>query len=95
VICNSSGGEQSEKEILADFAQVLGSKLVHFIPRSPVIQSCEVENRSVLEHSPQSEEAEVFRKLAQEVMDNDRPVIPTPVMELAELEALYRSHLRN
>jgi len=94
VICNSSGDEQFEKEVLSEFAQTLGSKLVHFIPRSPVIQACDMESRTVLEHSPQSEEAEVFRKLAQRVMDNDPPVIPTPVEELSELEALYRRHLK-
>ncbi len=94
VICNSSGDEQFEKRVLSEFAQTLGSKLVHFVPRSPVIQACEVESRTVLEHSPQSEEAEVFRGLAKQVMDNDRPVIPTPVEELSELEALYRRHLK-
>jgi len=94
VICNSSGDEQFEKAVLSEFAQTLGSKLVHFVPRSPVIQACEVESRTVLEHSPQSEEAEVFRELARQVMDNDRPVIPTPVEELAELEVLYRRHLK-
>ena len=94
VICNSSGDEQFEKAVLSEFAQTLGSKLVHFVPRSPVIQACEVESRTVLEHSPQSEEAEVFRELARQVMDNDRPVIPTPVEELSELEVLYRRHLR-
>lgn len=94
VICNSSGDEQFEKKVLVEFAQTLSSKLVHVVPHSPVIQACEVESRTVLEHSPQSEEAEVFRELAQRVMDNDRPVIPTPVEELAELEALYRRHLK-
>jgi len=95
VLCNSSGGEEFEKEVLSDFAQTLGSKLVYLVPRSPVIQACEVESKTVLEHSPQSEEAEVFRKLAQQVIDNDRPVIPTPVEELSDLETLYRSHLSN
>jgi len=95
VLCNSSGGEEFEKAVLADFAQTLGSRLVHFIPRTPVIQSCEVESKTVLEHSPESQEAEVFRSLAQQVMDNDPPVIPSPVEELSELETLYRSHLSN
>jgi nitrogenase iron protein NifH len=94
VICNSSGDEQLEKGVLSEFAQTLGSKLVHFVPRSPVIQVCEVESQTVLEHSPQSTEAEVFRRLAQQVMDNDRPVIPTPVEELTELEAMYRRYLK-
>jgi len=95
VICNSSGDEQFEKKVLADFAQALGSNLIHFVPRSPVIQVCEVECKTVLEHSPGSEEAGVFRELARQVMDNDRPVIPTPVEELSELEALYRRHLNS
>jgi len=93
VICNSSGDEQFEKGVLSQFAEALGSKLVHFIPRSPAIQACEVESRTVLEHSPWSAEAEVFRELARRVMDNDRPVIPRPIEELSELEALYRRHL--
>jgi nitrogenase iron protein NifH len=94
VICNSSGDKQFEKKVLADFAQTLGSKLVHIVPRSHVIQACEVESKTVLEHSPQSKEAEVFRELARRVMTNERPVIPTPVEELSELEAIYRRHLR-
>ena len=94
VICNSSGDEQFEKKVLAEFAQTLGSKLVHLVPHSPVIQACEVESKTVLEHSPQSEEAEVVRELARLVMNNDHPVIPTPVEELSELEALYRRHLK-
>lgn len=93
VICNSSGDEQFEKIVLSQFAEALGSKLVHLVPRSPVIQSCEVENKTVLEHSPQSAEADVFRELAHRVMDNDRPVIPEPIEELSDLEAMYREHL--
>lgn len=95
VICNSSGDEQFEREVVADFAQTLGSKMVHFVPRSPVIQNCEVESKTVLESSPQSHEGEVFRELARRVINNGHPVIPTPVEELAELEGLYRRHLKN
>ncbi len=95
VICNSGGDERFEKEVLSDFAERLGSKLIHLVPRSPTIQACEVENRTVLEHSPNSEEAKIFRELAQKVMDNDLPVIPTPVEDSSELEAMYRQHLRN
>jgi nitrogenase iron protein NifH len=93
VICNSSGDERFEKGVLSHFAETLGSKLVHFIPRSPVIQACEVECKTVLEHSPQSPEAEAFRELAQQVIDNDHKVIPRPIEELSDLETLYREHL--
>lgn len=94
VIGNSSGDEQFENGVLAEFARILGSKFVHLVPRSPIIQACEVECRTVLEHSPDSEEAEAFRELAKRVMDNDLRVIPTPVEELSDLEVLYRQHLK-
>ncbi len=93
VICNSSGDEPFERSVLAEFAQTLGTRLIDFIPRSPVIQACEVEGRTVLEHSPGSAEVEVFRGLAQRMLDNTSRVIPTPIEDMAELEALYRRHL--
>jgi len=93
VICNSAGEEQFEKNALSEFARTLGTQLIDFVPRSPVIQACEVEGKTVLEHSPRSAEAQVFRGLAQRVLDNTSRVIPTPVDRVEELEALYRRHL--
>jgi len=93
VICNSSGEEALERAVLADFAETLGTRLIGFVPRSPTIQACEVEGSTVLEHSPRSPEAEVFRQLAERVLENDSRVIPTPLEEISDLEALYRRHL--
>ena len=93
LLCNSSGQEDFEKKVLSDFAERLGTSLVHFVPRSPAIQVCELESRTVLELSPDSEEADGFRKLAEKVMSGGSPVIPTPLEELSELEAMYRAHL--
>ena len=93
VICNSSGDEGFERAMLSDFAERLGSTLIALIPRSRVIGMCEVEGRTVLEHSPQSDEADAFRRLAQRVLDNHTRVIPTPIEDVTELEALYRQHL--
>jgi nitrogenase iron protein NifH len=95
VVCNSSGDEAFERAMLTDFAETLGTQLIDFIPHSAAIQACEVEGRTVLEHSPQSPEAEVFRGLARRVLQNTTRVIPTPVEEVGELEALYRRHLRS
>lgn len=93
VICNSAGDEPFERSVLAEFAETLGSRLIDVVPRSPVIRACEVEGRTVLEHSPQSAEAEVFRRLAQSLLDNDTRVIPTPFEQVEGLEGLYRRHL--
>ena len=93
VICNSSGDGAFEETALAEFAEALGTRLIASIPRSPVIRACEVEGRTVLEHSPQSAEAGLFRELAGSVLDNTSRVIPTPIEQVEELEALYRRHL--
>jgi len=93
IICNSNGDEVLEHTVVPAFAQRLGSAFVEFVPRSPVIQACELEGRAVVEHAPHSEESAIFRDLARKVMENDVKVIPTPVEELPELEELYRQHL--
>jgi nitrogenase iron protein NifH len=93
VICNSSGDERFERDVLSEFAETLGTRLIGFVPRSPVIQACEVKGRTVLAHSPHSPEAEVFRELAQQLLDHDSRVIPTPIEDVGKLEALYRHHL--
>jgi len=95
VICNSSGNELFERNMLTEYAKSLGSSLIHIIPHSPVIQSCEVESSTVLVHSPKSAEAEAFRQLARLVISNAKPVIPTPIEELTELEEMYRRHLKS
>ena len=93
VICNSAGDGAFEEVALAEFAEALGTRLIASIPRSRVIQTCEVEGRTVLEHSPRSAEAGVFRELAGSVLDNTSRVIPTPIEQVEELETLYRRHL--
>jgi nitrogenase iron protein NifH len=81
--------------MLTEYAKSLGSNLIHIIPHSPVIQACEVESSTVLVHSPQSAEAAAFRELASLVISNSKPVIPTPIEELTELEEMYRRHLKS
>jgi len=93
VICNSNGQEAFERTMLGDFAGALGSSLIGFVPHSEVIRACEVEGRTVLEHSPDSAEAQVFRDLAARILENDARVIPTPLETVEELEALYRQYM--
>jgi nitrogenase iron protein NifH len=92
IICNSNGDEAFEHAVIPAFAEKLGTSFVQFVPRSPVIQDCELEGRAVVEHAPGSHEAEIFRNLAKAIMANDSRVIPTPVSDLVELEKMYREH---
>ena len=90
IICNSNGDEAFEHAVIPEFAKRLGTGFVRFVPRSPVIQACELEGGAVVEHSPKSKEAGIFRELAKAIMENDSRVIPTPITDLGELERMYR-----
>ena len=92
IICNSNGDLAFEKAFVPEFARRLGTPFVRFVPRSPVIQACELEGKAVVEHSPGSPEAGVFRELARDILANDSRVIPTPMNDLAELEQMYRKY---
>ena len=95
VIGNSAGDKGLEQTVLSEFAQRLDTRLVALVPRSPVIQACDVESKTVLEHSPHSTEAKTYRQLAQRILDNTTKVIPTPIEQTEDLERLYRQHLEN
>ena len=93
VICNSAGEQAFERAVLAEFAETLGTRLIAWVPRSPVIQACEVEGKTVWQHSPQAPEVDVFRDLADRVLENRSRVIPTPFEQVDDLEAVYRRHV--
>lgn len=93
IICNSNGDEAFEHAFIPAFAKKLGTSFVQFVPRSPLIQACELEGRPLVEYAPDSREAEIFRNLAKAIMENDSRVIPTPISDLAELETMYRQCL--
>jgi len=50
-------------------AQEMGTEVVAEIPRDPIIQVCEEKNMTVIEGAPGSPQAEVYRRLAQKIMD--------------------------
>ena len=52
-----------------------------------------MQGRTVLEHSPNSDEASIFRELAERMLANSSRVIPTPFEDVQDLEALYREQL--
>jgi nitrogenase iron protein len=80
VICNSRNA-QNEEDIVAAFAKELGSEMITFIPRDPIVQTCERAGFSVIEKEPDSEIAKVYRKLARTVMERDTACEPRPLTD--------------
>jgi len=78
VICNSREAS-GEREIVEKFARELGSEMVAFIPKDPLVQRCERRGVSVIEGAPDSDIASVYRKLAEHVAGNSEPRHPVPI----------------
>lgn len=68
VILNARG-VANESEMVKRAAQEMDTEVVAEIPRDPIIQVCEEKNMTVIEGAPGSPQAEVYRRLAQKIMD--------------------------
>jgi nitrogenase iron protein NifH len=88
VICNSKNME-GEEELVREFAARINSAMVAYIPRSRTVTLAELNRQTVMEYAPDSEQAGVYRLLAEDIMKNTRTSIPTP-LEIDELEELAR-----
>lgn len=78
---------KNERELMGEFARRIGSQLMQFIPRHPIVQRAEINKKTVIEFAPESDQAEVYRTLAKRIVENDRFVIPEPLAQ-EELERL-------
>jgi len=88
IICNCKGIE-NEEDIVAQFAQEIGSRVIGVIPRSEMVQKSEIEAKTVLEKYPESEQADLYRKLSDDIYKNQEFTVPRP-MEIEEFEEFFR-----
>ena len=80
IICNSRNVDR-EIELLRAFAQELGTKLIHFVPRDNIVQHAEIRRKTVIEYKPEAKQADEYRTLAKEIEENRDFVIPTPMTQ--------------
>ncbi|MDR3277602.1 MAG: nitrogenase iron protein [Oscillospiraceae bacterium] len=90
IICNSRNVDH-ELDLLRAFATALGTQLIYYVPRNNIVQRAEIRKKTVIEYSPNSEQANEYRSLAQAIEANDSFVIPTPITQ-DDLEALLNEH---
>ncbi|HWR38618.1 MAG TPA: nitrogenase iron protein NifH [Patescibacteria group bacterium] len=86
-IIGNSRNLANEQELLAAFAERLNTRLLAFLPWDRIVQQAEIRRKTVIEWAPETDQAEAYRRLADQVMNNDGGDIPTP-MEFADLEEL-------
>ena len=86
LICNSRKVDR-ELELMEEFCERLGTKLVHFVPRDIIVQKAEFNKKTVIEFDPECNQAQEYKKLAENIINNTDLVIPKP-LTMEELENL-------
>jgi nitrogenase iron protein NifH len=86
LICNSRKVD-NEREMIVEFAQRLGTQMIHFVPRENDVQRAEINKKTVIEWNPACPQADEYRTLARSIDANKNFVIPTP-LAISELESL-------
>jgi len=65
--------------LIDDFAELAGVPVIGYVPRSITVAQSELFGKTVIEALPESEQAEVYRKLARHIDHNLESVIPKPL----------------
>ena len=87
LVCNERQTDK-ELELAESLAKMLGSKLIHFVPRDNIVQHAELRRMTVIEYAPESKQADEYRQLASKIHNNKgKGVIPTPI-SMEELEEM-------
>lgn len=86
LICNSRNVD-NEKEMIEELARQLGTQMLHFVPRDNQVQRAEINRKTVIDFSPEHNQANEYRQLAQKMNDNQMFVVPKP-LEIETLEKL-------
>jgi nitrogenase iron protein NifH len=86
LICNSRKVD-NEREMIVEFAQRLGTQMIHFVPRDNDVQRAEINRKTVIEWNAKAPQADEYRTLGRAIDTNAMFVIPKP-MAINDLEKL-------
>ena len=78
VIANSITAGYS-RDIIDDFTKRTGTSVAGYIERSIVVQQSELYDKTVIEANPKSPQADLYRKLAKHIAENEDLVVPNPL----------------
>ncbi|MDR0912296.1 MAG: AAA family ATPase [Methanobrevibacter sp.] len=78
VIANSISFS-AQKDILNDFTKQTESTIAGFVPRSLAVTQAELSGKTTIEADPDSEQAEVYKKLANDIYKNKVEYVPSPL----------------
>jgi nitrogenase iron protein NifH len=91
IICNSRNVDK-ERELVEEFCDRIGTRMIYFVPRDNMVQRAEFNKKTVMEFDPDSKQAGEYKNLAQRIIENENFVIPRPIMKMDELEGLVMKY---
>ena len=67
------------REIVDDFVAKTGTSIAGYVNRSLDVQQSELYGKTVIEAKPESAQADIYRKLAKHIAENEDLVVPNPL----------------
>ena len=78
VIANSIN-TSFQRDIVDDFVLKTKTQVVEYVPRSLTVTQSELQGRTTIEAVPNSEQANIYRKLARKIADHVDSKVPSPL----------------
>ncbi|AGB19221.1 nitrogenase iron protein [Thermoanaerobacterium thermosaccharolyticum] len=72
------------KEIIDDFAERTNTQIVEYVPRSVTVTQSELQGKTTIEAAPDSEQANIYRRLAKKIAEHENSKTPSP-LDIKEL----------
>jgi nitrogenase iron protein NifH len=69
----------TQKDILNDFVERTNSTMAGFVPRSLSVTQAELSGKTAIESDPDSNQSQIYRKLAKYIHENKEEYVPTPL----------------
>lgn len=85
IIANSISNA-TQKELIDDFANLTGTNIMQYVPRSMTVTQAELQGKTTIEASPDSEQAAIYMELAKRIDEHTNSKVPNP-METNDLRA--------
>jgi nitrogenase iron protein NifH len=94
-IIGNSIGKLSHRDMINDFSEKTETNVIEFIPRSTTVTMCELDGVTTIEGAPDSQQADVYRQLARNVIANKDAYIPKPfeAQDLSDWASSWVSNL--
>jgi nitrogenase iron protein NifH len=78
-----------EPSIIDGFAARLGTQVVGRMPMNDLIPRSEIHHKTVIEYAPDSEIAEIFKRIGRNILENRKTTVPKPLSD-EELNEINR-----